>query len=63
MYKLLNLLTPMIIIAVVIFFTSPLRANQPPCEVWNYDTESCEKFADQNITLNPVWIEFYNWEN
>ena len=48
----------------ILFFTSALflfitqsKANQPPCEVWNYDTESCETFAEQNLSINSGWTE------
>jgi hypothetical protein len=46
-----------------ILITSFAVANQPPCEVWNYDTEACETFAEQNLTVNPDWQEYYNNEN
>ena len=33
-------------------FSTKLHANQPPCEVWNYDTDQCETFAEQNLTID-----------
>lgn len=59
MLKILNISTPIVLLLVVLFFTSQLKANQPPCEVWNYDTEQCETFAEQNLTVNPEWVTFH----
>ena len=39
-------------------FSTKLHANQPPCEVWNYDTDQCETFAEQDISVNKEWAEF-----
>lgn len=57
------MLKTLLFISALFLFTSQLKANQPPCEVWNYDTQSCELFAEQNLTVNPNWQEFYNNEN
>lgn len=29
------------------------------CEVLNLNLNKCEIQAEQNLTLNPAWIEFY----
>ncbi len=44
-------------ISALFLFTSQLKANQPPCEVWNYDTESCETYAEQNLTINTEFAK------
>ena len=28
------------------------------CEVWNYYTEACETFAEQNLTIPLNWGDF-----
>jgi len=44
-------------ISALFLFTSQLKANQSPCEVWNYDTGACETFAEQNLTINEEWAK------
>ena len=46
--------------ALVITFA---MANQPICEVYNLDTDKCEKLLDQNITMNQEWEHFYNYND
>ncbi len=44
-------------ISALFLFTSQLKANQPPCEVWSYITDSCETYSEQNLTINSGWTE------
>lgn len=34
-------------------------ASRAECEVLNLDTNECERYLDQNLSLNNNWIEFY----
>ena len=51
-----------LIVAILFILTllaTTAEANQPMCEIYNYDTDECETFAEQNITLEPKFKEFY----
>ncbi len=40
--------------ALLILMTACLMANPPLCEVYNLDTEQCETYAENNITIEVL---------
>jgi len=47
-----------LITLIAILLTVVTFANEPMCEVYNYDTNKCELFADQNFTINQPLIDY-----
>ena len=47
------------LIALLIFMLpNKAHGNEPICEVYNFDTENCETFAEQNLTVPLTWLDF-----
>ena len=53
-----NLPAILAIAFIIVLMTITSSANEPACEVWNYDTQKCETFAMQDISVNTEWAEF-----
>lgn len=49
----------LILMSVLVCFAA---ANEPPCEVFNDETEKCDRYAPPYENLNPEWNEFFVWD-
>ena len=59
MFKTLSNEKFFVMLLIIGCFASYLKASELICEVYNFDTNLCEPYVDQNLTNNPTWIDFY----
>lgn len=47
------------IIFLLLLLSLLVIASRAECEIFNYDINKCELIGEQNLSINPAWVEFY----